>query len=320
MHNRRAFLKRGAMAAMAISLTATPGCMCSPTIQAAVPMKTRRVNRALVAWYSQTGNTERNGKLLAITMQAQGIQVDSGNLQEIDKSKAHQYDLIVIGSPVFYYDAPGYVKAWLKSLPDLQGTAVAAYVTFGGPEGNQHNAACSILEGLVDRQGVPVAQQAFMNMGTYPLSWAGGQVKESMWNNRHLPNKETYQKVREYAGHIIGQVEKGQSGQFSKSLTMRETLTWLGPIYWTKRSIEKHYIIKDKCIACGSCAEKCPVKAFDLDKHSVDREACVLCFGCLNNCPAQAMYMEYDGEPLIGYREFMKQKDLKVTMPKELQA
>lgn len=318
MDDRRSFLKKGALATLALSLTAVPGCVCCNKIQAKVPMKTRQVKRALVAWYSQTGNTARNGRLLAITMQRQGIQVDSGSLRDVDKSKAGQYDLIVIGSPVFYYDAPDYVKTWLKSLPDLQGTAVAAYVTFGGPEGNQHNAACSILECLVERQGVPVAQQAFMNMGSYPLSWAGGQVKESTWANRHLPNQETYKEVREYAAYIINQVKNGQSGQFSKSLTLRETLTWMGPIYWTKRSIEKHYIVQDKCIECGTCEEKCPVKAIDLNNHSVDTEACVLCFGCLNNCPAQAIYMEYDGQPLIGYLEFMKQKHLKVTEPKEL--
>jgi ferredoxin/multimeric flavodoxin WrbA len=320
MQTRRDFLKTSAMAGVGLTLAPTTGCMCSPTIQAAVPMKSRKVRTALVAWYSQTGNTERNGKLLAITLRAKGIRVDSGNLGEIDRTKADQYDLIVIGTPVFYYDAPAYAQSWIKSLPDLKGAATAAYVTFGGPEGNQHNAACSILECLVARNGVPVAQKAFMNMGTYPLSWAGGQVKESMWNNRHLPDKETYHEVREYAGYLIDQVENGQSGQFTKRLTMRETLTWLGPIYWTKRSIEEHYIAKDKCIKCGTCAEKCPVGAIDLEGQTVDRESCVLCFGCLNNCPAQGMYMEYDGGPLTGYLEFMKQKGLKVTLPKELQA
>lgn len=320
MDTRRDFLKKSALAAMALSLSATPGCMCSPTIQATVPMKSRRVNKALVAWYSQTGNTERNGRLLAITMRAKGIEVDSGSLGEIDKSKASQYDLIVIGSPVFYYDAPDYVKAWLKSLPELKGTAAAAYVTFGGPEGNQHNAACSILQGLVERQGVPVAQRAFMNLGSYPLSWAGGRVSEKTWANRGLPNEETYKSVREYAAQIISQVEKGQSGQFSKRLTLRETLTWLGPIYWTKRSIDKHHIVQRKCIACGTCEEKCPAGAISPAKNSVDREACVLCFGCLNNCPAQAVYMEYDGEALMGYKDFIKLKNLKITLPVELRA
>ena len=137
---------------------------------------------------------------------------------------------------------------------------MAAYVSFGGPEGNQHNAACSILECLVERQGAPVAQRPFMNLGTY----------------------------------------------------------YFEPIWWTKRSMYKHYILKDKCIACGACVEKCPVGGIDLAENSVNREACVLCFGCLNNCPAQAMYMDYDGSRLIGYKEFLKIKHLKVMEPLEL--
>ena len=64
------------------------------------------------------------------------------------KTKINEVDLIVIGAPVFYYDIPDYVKDFIQSLPDLKGIPVAAYVTFGGPEGNQHNAACSILENL----------------------------------------------------------------------------------------------------------------------------------------------------------------------------
>lgn len=318
MDDRRSFLKKSAIATMALSLPATSGCMCAATIRGEVPMKTREVKRALVAWYSQTGNTERNGKLLAITMQANGIQVASGSLQDIDKSKINDFDLIVIGSPVFYYDTPAYVQSWIRSLPNLKGTAVAAYVTFGGPEGNQHNAACSILECLVERQGVPVAIKAFMNMGSYPLSWADGQVNENTWRNRHLPNQETYKAVREYAVYVVNEVKSGKSNEFSKSLTMREFLTYLGPIYWTKRSIEKHYIVKNKCIECGTCVDKCPADAIDLADFSVDRESCVLCFGCLNNCPAQAMYMQYDGKQLIGYKKFIKLKRLKVMEPAEL--
>lgn len=195
---------------------------------------------------------------------------------------------------------------------------VAAYVSFGGPEGNQHNAACSILECLVQRQGVPVAQIAFMNLGTYPLSWAGDKIEKTPWKNSDLPDAKTYQRVREYARYIIEQVKKGKSAEFSKKLTLREISTFLGPIWWTKQSIEKHYILKNKCIGCGTCIEKCPVSAIDLDDYSVDRQACVLCFGCLNNCPSQAVYMENDGIRLIGFQDFLKLKGMKIREPAEL--
>ena len=38
----------------------------------------------------------------------------------------------MIGSPVFYYDTPDFVKDFIQFLPDISGIPVAAYVTFGG--------------------------------------------------------------------------------------------------------------------------------------------------------------------------------------------
>ncbi|MBU1450489.1 MAG: EFR1 family ferrodoxin [Proteobacteria bacterium] len=320
MDDRRSFLKKSAIASVALSLPAISSCACFDTIRASVPMKTRRVGSALVAWYSQTGNTRRYGRLLAKTMQEAGIRVTASDLREVDKSKIGAYDLIIIGSPVFYYDAPLFVQQWVRSLPDLKGMPVAVYVSFGGPEGNQHNAACSILECLVQRQGVPVAQRAFVNIGAYPLSWAGDKIKKTPWKHRDLPDRQTYDRVREYARHVLGQVAQGQAAEFSKKLTLREGLTFLGPIYWTKRSIEEHYLIRDKCIECGTCGDNCPAGAINLADYSVDRQACVLCFGCLNNCPAQAVYMQYDGVRLIGFQEFLKLKNIKILEPAELKA
>ena len=320
MENRRTFLKKSALAAVALSIPTTSGCVDIRTIRAKVPMKTRDAENVLVLWYSQTGYTERTGKLLAKTFENNRIKVISSEIRDFDKKEIPNFDLIVIGSPVFYYDTPNYVKEWILSLPSLDGTPVASYVTFGGPEGNQHNAACSILEYLTEREGVPIGMNAFMNMGAYPLSWSGEKVSEKTWNNRHLPNEETYKKVREYAVYLITQVEQGKSAEFSKKLTLRECSTFFGPIWWTKRSIKNQYIIEDTCIACGTCVEKCPVDAIDLSDYTVDTESCVLCFGCINNCPAKAVNMEYKGKRLIGYSDFMKLQHLKIIEPEELRS
>lgn len=320
MDNRRTFLKKSVLASSVLAVPAVSSCACMDTIRAKVPMKTRRVNRALVLWYSQAGTTRGYGRLMAKTMREAGVDVTAGDLREVDKSKIGDYDLLVVGAPVFYYDAPGYVRRWARSLPELKGMPVAVYVSFGGPEGNQHNAACSILECLVQRQGVPLAQRAFMNISSYPLAWAGDKINKTPWKHRDLPDRQTYEQVREYARQVLNQVAKGQPAEFSKKLTMREISTYFGPIWWTKRSIEKHYILEDKCIACGTCVEKCPAQAIDLSDYSVNTEACVLCFGCLNNCPAQAVYMQYDGARLIGFREFLKKKNIKILEPAELKA
>ncbi len=318
MENRRDFLKKGAVAAAALSIPSAIGCVDTSPIRGKVAMKTGRTGEALVLWFSQTGYTERNGKLLAYRLAKLGMKVTASEIRQFDTKGMGDFDLIVVGSPTFYYDTPTYVKKWIGTLPELKGTPVAAYVTFGGPEGNQHNAACSILECLVERGGVPIAQTAFMNMSAFPLSWSGDKVHEKTWMSRNLPNEGTYDRVREYAVFLALQVKEGKGAEFAKRVTLRETSIWFNPIWWTKKFVKNHSILKEKCIECGKCVEKCPVDAIDLSAPRVDRETCVLCFGCINNCPVEAVHMEYGGEKVIGYRDFMKMKNLSVKEPAEL--
>ncbi|MBI5604312.1 MAG: 4Fe-4S binding protein [Deltaproteobacteria bacterium] len=319
MEDRRAFLKKSTtLAAVGLSCSTLPGCVHTRTIRAKVPMKTKKTEKALVLWYSQTGYTARNGRLLAKTLEINGIKVTSSEIRLFDKKGINDFDLIVMGSPVFYYDTPMFVKNWIASLPALRGTPVATYVTFGGPEGNQHNAACSILEQLAEKEGVPIGIDSFMNMASYPLAWSEEQVSEKTWMSRHLPNEETYEKVRQYARELINRVALGKPVEFSKKLTLREISTYLGPVWWTKQLVKNHILFKEKCIRCGTCVAKCPVNAINLSNYTINTESCVLCFGCINNCPVQAVNMEYNGKKVMGYNEFMKRKHLKIKEPEEL--
>ena len=317
MNQRRKFLKAAGQLTFALSL-APVGCKYMRVISADSRITPRKVNRAAVLWYSQTGYTRRSGRLLARTMEKTGVKTLSDEIREIDPQELADVDLLIVGSPVFYYDAPEFVRDWIESLPKLNGTLVASFVTFGGPEGNQHNAACSILEGLTERGGIPLGLETFMNMAAYPLSWSEDSVSDNVWRARHLPDEATYERIRAYARLLLAAAEQGRGVEYSKKLTMRELVTFMNPIWWTKLSVRNHSIDEEKCIACGLCEAKCPVHAIDLSKLSIDTQACVLCFGCLNNCPASAVHMESGGKTLIGYQEFMKIKNLSITEPAEL--
>lgn len=54
------------------------------------------------------------------------------------------------------------------------------------------------------------------------------------------------------------------------------------------------YVIGDKCISCGSCAEVCPVSAISegSDKYVIDASQCLSCGTCAETCPNEAISEE----------------------------
>ena len=51
------------------------------------------------------------------------------------------------------------------------------------------------------------------------------------------------------------------------------------------------YIITDACVACGSCAEQCPVEAISEGegKFVIDPHVCVSCGASAGQCPTEAI-------------------------------
>ena len=320
MESRRTFLKKTAFIGASVSFPTLCACSTLNTAKTSTALKPRKIKKTAVLWYSQTANTEICGIVISRTLEKAGIKVVSGDFRNIDTLAIAESDLLVIGSPVFYYDTPNVVKAYIKSLPDLNGIPVASYVTFGGPEGNQHNAACAILEELMEKNGVPVGLESFMAAKSYPLSFEKYKKELQDRTIPMLPDKNTYAKVRKYADFIKTQAEKGHASVFEKNLTMRGISTVFNPIWWTKLSIDDHYIYEQNCVECGICIEKCPTHSIDLKTYSVNTDSCVLCFGCLNNCEYDAMTMVHANKKLIGFQAFIKQNNLKPILPSELKS
>ena len=49
-------------------------------------------------------------------------------------------------------------------------------------------------------------------------------------------------------------------------------------------------IDKEKCDACGTCVEACPVEAIAVkEKAEVNEEECVDCGTCIDECPNEAI-------------------------------
>ena len=311
MNTRRDFIKKSAIVGAALCLPLS----LTRESQAAYPdLKTHAPKKALILWYSQTGLTRRYARLIGCILKGRNLTVDEYELQEFNKKMLPNYDLIIIGTPVFYYDTPSNVSEWLKTIPSIKGTPVAAFVSFGGPEGNQNNASCHILKILAEKGGVPIGRDAFRNVTTYPTpKWDSVNQR----SGQHLPNAATFDQVRRFTADMLERITRNETVSIGYEMATREVLRALPLVWMNKKAISKHTVDSQKCIGCGTCVRKCPTKAINPFKQIVDRDKCLACFGCLNNCPADAVVMEYRGERLYGFPEYLKRNKITIIEPPE---
>lgn len=52
--------------------------------------------------------------------------------------------------------------------------------------------------------------------------------------------------------------------------------------------------ISDECVACGACADTCPVGAIAMGdgKYEINADECVDCGACEDGCPVEAIAAE----------------------------
>jgi ferredoxin/flavodoxin len=313
-------ITRRSFAMMAVAGAAAlyfPGSSKAAALKTEMKMKTNKVKRGLVVWYSQTGNTKRIGKLIAATWAKAGIKTDSGDYRKLGKINPADYDVIAVGSPVHYYEVPENFRQWINGISKIDGTPVASFVTFGGEGGNQHNTAYSILEMLSRKGGVPVGMGLFGAMSSFAPTWSAGSG-DRVLKYKDQPDNAVYSRVRKYAADILANVQNGKSFEASEEFSFSDYVRGGVSIGLTKLMITNHHVNKDKCIACGTCVENCPVKAISPDQAVVDTDKCIACLGCVNNCPAEAVEMKFMGRNVYGFNEFLKRNKITVTEPEEL--
>lgn len=64
---------------------------------------------------------------------------------------------------------------------------------------------------------------------------------------------------------------------------------------FSRFSLMRITIDRDKCIACKRCGSKCKASCIDMDGHRVDGSRCVVCFDCIDNCSEGAIKYRFTG-------------------------
>lgn len=273
--------------------------------------------RALVLTYSQTGQTQLYGRLIAAVWSAAGVPTRVADIARFDMAALASFDLVMVGVPVFYWDVPSNVVRALSAAPRLGGVPAAAFVTYGGDGGNQHNTARRLLGLLWRRGATPVGMDTFGAISSFAPTWSMGKEKRVL-AFRNRPDEATYDRVRHYAAAVLTRARRGNAVTYRKEFFAADFLRGGPSVALNKLLTGRHGIDRQACTGCGLCGKKCPVGAIDLHTLTVDTKRCISCLGCVNNCPAGAIDMTYLGKKVYGFTEFKKRHAITVRLPEEL--
>lgn len=109
--------------------------------------------KALIGYYSRTGNTQKMAKAIAYGIKKEGLNVDLLPIDKIKPKDLIKYHLIIIGSPTYYGLPAAEIKKFIddsvKYHGKLSGKVGGAFTSSGGVAGGGETTIMSILEALL---------------------------------------------------------------------------------------------------------------------------------------------------------------------------
>jgi flavodoxin/ferredoxin len=243
-----------------------------------------------IIYFSQTGNTEKVARAIAQGLAEVGPSPQLIRLEEARKVDLSQFDLIGVGTPVFYYKEPFNVKDFLKKgLPPLKGKHAFLFITMGGHPAN----ILSRLAKLIEKKGAAVigAFQAF-GYDTYP-PYRGQDRRKGH------PTDEELQEAKKFGRDLLGYLERIHSGEkflfprFKREYGKFFRLSLILKPPFMRFILPKKTLIQEKCTACGICVQKCPVGNITLGPLPQFGDKCIYCYFCERICPEEAIFCDW---------------------------
>jgi len=87
--------------------------------------------RALIIFYSETGNTEKVARAIAEGLERAGVKTLVERIENLRPEEIRHFDLVCIGTPVHYAAPASRVREFLEKLPELNGKKAAVFCTYG---------------------------------------------------------------------------------------------------------------------------------------------------------------------------------------------
>jgi ferredoxin/multimeric flavodoxin WrbA len=247
--------------------------------------------KGLVVYYSGTGNTKKMACAIHKGM-SRVIDADLASLKEVTPEKAAEYDLIGIGSPIWYFRETANVRLFMHRMPRLDGRLGFVFCSHGtAPLGIFHS-----MVPFLRRKGLTIIGWGDWYGSVYQVLHApkpyftDGHPDETDLAEAEAFGVEMAQRaLRIAAGEtdLVPAIPKGPDAEPPfLSHPIGEPFPGANP----KRVIDVEACLYPDCTICEDC---CPVSCIELVEDPPRfGEDCYNCSLCNRICPTGAIKLE----------------------------
>lgn len=238
------------------------------------------MKKALIHYFSGTGNTKHMASKLGSRLREKGYEVEYDNMEDGNKNHIKYYSIQIFAYPIYAFGTPAIVLKYLRGIKPGNGCKTSIVCTCGGFEGQ----SLKHVGGLLKRKGYDVVLSHAL---IYPDNWTQ-VVKPS---DQETINKMILDGDRE-ARDIAAKIAKMDSS-IKKVPVFHQIWAWIVFLLFSligRRVLGKVFIGDKNCTACGKCERECPVKAIQIKNGKPQWNwSCENCQRCMNICPAKAI-------------------------------
>ncbi len=254
--------------------------------------------RAIIVYFSGTGNTKFVAMQMKHYFEDQGVSVDIHSIEDDFKIKDDLYDFVVFGSPKYYEYTPYFFQNWLKNNVPVfkKATPAIVYLTGVAPTKTSFNSEEAILR---NKNCNVVISKTIRMPNNYLVSFFRPTTSED--NSAYTFEASTCSK-KIVASFLKGEVSKEKVRPVTAHLCKDVSK------YYGKRTgrAARHFSADDTCIQCGLCIKSCPTKNITLNNNQISfSDKCIMCTRCINICPNNSII--YKEKKVPQYRYHMKE-------------
>lgn len=252
--------------------------------------------RVLILYFSGTGNTDYVARYLQRKLESFSVDAGLSSIETILPEKSAEFDLLIVGFPVYAGRPPEFLQQYLNLLPNASQKGLFVFCTRAVFTGQAIN---NVYDQLNRKGYIPLGYKIAGMPGSDGLPFMN---KNSSFARRAL-NKDysDLRGINQFAQRItdvIGAINQGQSVNSMRKQAPKEIpllnrafqLLWDVGYRFAEKKIKPKFRVDEKCVQCGICVKQCPSNNISLINGSITFNThCYMCMRCINQCPKEAI-------------------------------